>query len=157
MELEDEVKVYEDQMERIMTAYKARMLHVLKAAELTPPQFYALYTISRLTRTKMSPLADELGLSMGAASTLVDRLVTRGLVERDADAADRRAVFVSLSEKGRGVLAEAKRTRMEILIQVFGLLAPEVRRQLLTSFDALVVAWETLPPLGTADFACLDD
>lgn len=158
MGLADDVARYEQMMERLMTAYKARMFRVCKAEDLTPPQFFALYTISRLTRTKMSPLADELGLSMGAASTLVDRLVQRGLVARDADVSDRRAVFVSLSDKGTRVLAEAKAARREILTQVFGQLAPEMRTEVLGGLDLLAGAWEALPAVDAPSLgACLEE
>src|ERR1035437_4957810 len=96
----EDIKSYEVLMERLVGAYKARVFALCKQAELTPPQFWALKTIRDLSHTKMSPLADHLGLSLGAASTLVDRLVNRGLVERTTDAHDRRAVHVSPSAKG---------------------------------------------------------
>lgn len=150
MDLSDDVVEYEQIMERLMNAYKGRMFRVFKAEELTPPQFYALVTIARLRRTKMSPLADELGLSMGAASTLVDRLVQRGLVTRDADVTDRRAVFVSLSEKGDKVLNEAHVARRGILTQVFGQMAEDERRQVIGAMTLMAQAWESL---GAADDA----
>jgi len=98
MALTEDVQRYEALAERLIGANKTRMLSLCRQSELTPPQLFALKIIDHLQRTKMSPLAAELGLSMGAASTLVDRLVTR-----DTDANDRRAVFVSLSEKGHEV------------------------------------------------------
>ena len=157
MQLTDDVAIYETLMERLMVAYKNRMIQICKAGELTPPQFFALMTISRLGRTKMSPLGDELGLSMGAASTLIDRLVTRGMVERDADPSDRRAVYVCLSAKGAAVLGEAKAARREILTQVFSHLAPDARRQLLIGLEALAAAWDHLPPVGNVGLGCGED
>jgi DNA-binding MarR family transcriptional regulator len=144
VDLSDDVVEYEQIMERLMAAYKGRMFRVFKAEELTPPQFYALVTIARLKRTKMSPLADELGLSMGAASTLVDRLVQRGLVERDTDVNDRRAVFVSLSVKGDHVLKEAHTARRGILTQVFGVMVEDDRRQVIRAMEVMAQAWESL-------------
>lgn len=144
MDLLSDVTEYEEAMERVIAAYRSRMFKVFKAEELTPPQFYALHTISRLKRTKMSPLADELGLSMGAASTLVDRLVQRGLVGRDTDVNDRRAVFVALSEKGQRVLQEVHVARREILMQVFGHLGGPERREVIEALGQLAGAWEAL-------------
>lgn len=157
MPLTDDVARYENLMERLMLGFKARMMRVCKAGELTPPQYFALVTICRLGRTKMSPLGDELGLSMGAASTLVDRLVTRGLVTRETDPSDRRAVFVCLSPKGKEVLAEAMAARRELLTQVFEQLSADDRSAVLASFEKLAGAWEKLPSEGPVGLGCIDE
>lgn len=146
-------------MERVTNAYKSRLAQVCKAAELTPPQFFALMTIARAKRLKMSPLADGLGLSMGAASTLIDRLVTRGLVERDTDAADRRAVYVSLSERGIEVLDSAALARRSIISEVFLHLSADDRAQLIAGFTALANGWDLIPapPMPEGGFGCGED
>jgi DNA-binding MarR family transcriptional regulator len=145
MAIIEQVALYEACMERMAAAYKGRIFAMCKAADLTPPQFWALKTIQELDQTKMSPLADRLGLSMGAASTLVDRMVSRGFVERAADANDRRAVHVSLSAEGRRVLAEAQEARRALAAAVFEHIAPEVRPLILKALEALADALETVP------------
>lgn len=144
MTLEQEIALYENVMERIVAAYKSRMHEICKNADLTPPQFWALHAIRDGGRIKMSPLADTLSLSMGAASTLVDRLVGRGLVQREADPEDRRAVFVSLTEKGDKVLEEATCARRDLNQMAFTRMAPETRKQLLDGLQALVSTWESV-------------
>lgn len=158
MTLAEEVAAHEALMERLMSVVRAHMVQLCRQASLTPPQLYALGTIARLERSKMSPLAEQLGLSMGAASTLVDRLATRGLIQRDADVADRRAVFVSLSPKGRELLEEARKTRSELLMRVYSQLEPEVRTSLLSGLGHLHDAWNTLPTPGSAGaLSCLEE
>lgn len=148
----DHVKRYEHLLERISTAYRSQVLAMCKKADLTAPQFWALKTIQEMDRTKMSPLADSLCLSLGAASTLVDRLVTRGLVERATDAQDRRAVHVSVSPKGAQVLAEVVGAKSRIMQQVSEQLPEDIWPVLLAGLEALAVAWESLPPqLGVGD------
>jgi DNA-binding MarR family transcriptional regulator len=142
----DDIRQYEAIMERLVVGYHKRMVAMCKHADLTPPQFWALKTIQQLDQTKMSPLADRLGLSLGAASTLVDRLVTRGLVERTTDAQDRRAVHVSPSLKGEKVLGEVIEAKRRLTHEVFERLTPEARPELLKSLEALTAAWESLPP-----------
>jgi DNA-binding MarR family transcriptional regulator len=142
--LDEEIGQYEAIMERLVSAYRARMTEICKAADLTPPQFWALYAIADTQRIKMSPLADCLGLSMGAASTLIDRLVGRGLVQRESDPQDRRAVFVSLTDKGNRVLEEAQASRRDLNQQAFKHMAPEVRQQLVSGLQAMVSTWESL-------------
>jgi DNA-binding MarR family transcriptional regulator len=48
----------------------------------------------------MSELASRLGVGVSAATGLVDRLVERGVLERDSDPADRRVVRVRMSPAG---------------------------------------------------------
>ncbi|MDB5100463.1 MAG: MarR family transcriptional regulator [Cyanobacteria bacterium RYN_339] len=145
MAIAEQVALYEACMERMAVAYKGRMLAMCKAADLTPPQFWALKTIQDMDRTKMSPLADRLGLSMGAASTLVDRLVSRGFVERAADVSDRRVVHVSLSLEGRRVLMEAQEARRALAQNVFAHISPDKRPQVLDALEALALALEAVP------------
>jgi DNA-binding MarR family transcriptional regulator len=140
----DQINRYETLMERLAGTYRGHMIKICKIGDLTPPQFWALHTIRDAEKIKMSPLADLLGLSMGAASTLIDRLVGRGLVAREADAHDRRAVFVSLTEKGREVLQEAAAAKRELSEQVFTRLTPEAREQLIGGLESLVSALEAL-------------
>lgn len=58
-------------------------------------------------------LAAETRLSSGAMTNRVDRLVSRGLVARESDAADRRAVIVALTQEGRALIDKAIRCRIE--------------------------------------------
>lgn len=153
----EDIKSYEALMERLVGSYRARVFALCKHADLTPPQFWALKTIRELEHTKMSPLADHLGLSLGAASTLVDRLVTRGLVERTADTHDRRAVHVSPSAKGHQVLRDALEAKRFIMHQVFEDVAPEIRPQVLAGLTALAAAWEALPPAEGGPVGCSDE
>ena len=48
----------------------------------------------------MSELADRLGIARRSATSVVDELVGRGLVERSADPADRRSVAVDMTPSG---------------------------------------------------------
>ncbi|MGA8038737.1 MAG: MarR family transcriptional regulator [Acidimicrobiia bacterium] len=51
-------------------------------------------------------LAREVGLTTGAATTMVDRLVTAGLLERSGDPHDRRKVLVALTPEAKRLAAE---------------------------------------------------
>jgi DNA-binding MarR family transcriptional regulator len=52
----------------------------------------------------MSDLAHQLGISPSTLSSLVDRLVESGFVNRSADSRDRRTVLVSLAPAGDQLL-----------------------------------------------------
>jgi DNA-binding MarR family transcriptional regulator len=60
-----------------------------------------------------SVLARETELSTGAMTNRVDRLVDRGLVRRRSGENDRRSVIVRLTTKGRKVIDEAIKYRLD--------------------------------------------
>ncbi len=53
-------------------------------------------------RMTAGELARESGLSSGAVTTLLDRLERRGYVRRVRDTADRRRIFIELTDEARG-------------------------------------------------------
>ncbi|PXX63101.1 DNA-binding MarR family transcriptional regulator [Nocardia tenerifensis] len=69
---------------------------------------------------RMSDLANDIYLSQSALSRAVARLERDGLVSRTMCAEDRRAVFVCLTEKGRGVYERALPTHRAVLSESWG-------------------------------------
>ncbi|GAA0387778.1 hypothetical protein Acor_74290 [Acrocarpospora corrugata] len=64
---------------------------------------------------RVQELAECVHLSQSALSRLIARLENHGLVTRSLCQADRRGVFVSLTEKGRDTHAEARPTHRAVL------------------------------------------
>lgn len=67
---------------------------------------------------RIGDLARALQITVGAASKLVDRIEAAGLIGREADAEDRRASRVVLTEEGKKRLAEASLTHQAELAQL---------------------------------------
>lgn len=67
--------------------------------DLTPPMAVALHHLDE--PVSMGTLADRLSCDASYVTGLADRLETRGLVERQPDAADRRVKQLVLTEAGR--------------------------------------------------------
>jgi DNA-binding MarR family transcriptional regulator len=65
-------------------------------------------------------LATAVHLSQSALSRLIDRLVRHGLVERCLCDADRRGIYVVLTDAGRERHAQALPTHREVLSRVLG-------------------------------------
>lgn len=63
----------------------------------------------------MSSLAEQVALTGGGITRMVDRMVAAGLVERVPCARDRRVVYAGLTEQGRARLAGASRVHDEAL------------------------------------------
>lgn len=89
-------------------------------------EYDVLYTLAK--RDEPSRLCDVQSgvlLSQPALSRMVDRLVTRGLLERETDPNDGRAVLVRLSDEGKRVQREVGRAHGRDVGQAMRVLEPE--------------------------------
>ena len=87
-------------MARIQSHMRARPASAWAGLDLTMPQAKTLFYLADGHR-RMSSIAGRLGVEMPSATSMIDRLVVKGLVERGRDPADRRAVVCSLTPAGR--------------------------------------------------------
>jgi DNA-binding MarR family transcriptional regulator len=98
---------------------------------LTPSQGRALRLIARSEEPlRMTELADQLGIVPRSVTTVVDALEKAGLVHREIDPRNRRAILLRLTEQGgvaRDQLREARRRAAE---ELFAPLAAEDRKAL---------------------------
>lgn len=106
-------------------------------AELTTPQAIGLRVVVLGGPLRMGALAEELGVTVATASRTVDALTARGLVRRDSDPDDARAVRVVATPAGK----REHRLRRRRFVAALGRLADELseveRRQLVESLETL--------------------
>lgn len=69
--------------------------------EISREEIRALIILDSGARLTMTHLADSLAVPLSTATHTVDRLVSKGLVERNRSEEDRRVVEVEMSEYGR--------------------------------------------------------
>ncbi len=77
-------------------------------AGLTPQQHQALLAVKGFPgreRATIGELAERLNLRHHSVVGLIDRLVSKGLLRRHVDTADRRRVKIELTAKSQGLLA----------------------------------------------------
>ncbi len=77
--------------------------------ELTLAQYYLLSSLAATDALSISELAGAAGVAAPTATRLVDGLERAGLLRRDRSTADRRAVHVSLTKRGRAQLERRRR------------------------------------------------
>lgn len=107
---------------------------------MTIVEFEALIRLARSDdgHMSMSELAEQMVLTSGGATRLVDRLVTDGLVERVGCPDDRRVLWAKISDRGRDHLLEAMETHLEDLdSHYFASMTPQDRSTLDEVFDRL--------------------
>ncbi len=89
-------------------------------------------------------LAQALNLSAGTVSELIDALVGEGLVRREADPDDRRAVVLELTAEGRRRRQQHEHAAAALLAHVVGRLTPAQQRRVRAAFtdirDAFIAA-----------------
>jgi MarR family transcriptional regulator, lower aerobic nicotinate degradation pathway regulator len=111
--VEDELM---DSLVQVSFTVTAVLSRVAAEQDLSLTQLRVL-GILRDREPTMAELATYLGLERSTVSGLVDRAVQRGLVRKDADPADGRAVRVSLTPESRRLVGP-------IIAEIAGLLAP---------------------------------
>ncbi len=102
-ELEVEPIAVTARLARLQAIVSARLETVFARFGLRGGDFAVIATLVRLDVPSVSQrtLGSELGLSAGTVSLRIDRLVTRGLAEREPDPDDGRGILVSLTDRGR--------------------------------------------------------
>lgn len=101
--------------------------------ELTIIEINTIIVIGHNQEIKsMSQIAKALGVSFGTPTVTIDRLISKGYVERTRDEEDRRQVFVDLSDKGREVYESIIELRSEVTRRVFEILDEEERDSLIS-------------------------
>ena len=84
-------------------------MRLQSAPLLSVPQFRALAFLRRNPGACLFAVADHLGVSRPTASTIIDRLVRRGLVTRTVDPRERRRISLRLTGPGSRHLAVARK------------------------------------------------
>lgn len=87
-------------LERMYSGMRSEPTEGRSNAELTMPQFRTLMMLSQEAQ-RMGAIATLLSGSLSSATSMIDRLVDKGLVERAADKEDRRVVVCRLTDSGQ--------------------------------------------------------
>ncbi len=118
--MQDEYK--EEMTNRFIMAvdYLNRQMHTCgldqwEGLEMTIPQIKTLVLLERSGPLRMGNIATFLGRALSATTTVVDRLVEKGLVDRAWDPSDRRVVICQLTEGGTQAMDRFWRIRRERL------------------------------------------
>jgi len=109
-----------DASQEVARAFKRAMAAVRRLrgrethrpGELTDAQYGLLFCLRDQSEMSVRDLAGAADLSPASVTEMLEGLTTAGLVKRHRSDGDRRVVFTSLTENGRG-LVEERRARFE--------------------------------------------
>ena len=119
-----------DLLMRAARTLRRRFGAVLTPWELSPHQARALRVVSSRDGVRLSALAEALRIAPRSATEVADGLQERGLVQRETDPADRRAVVLRLTDAGRRVQREVDDARAADAAELFGRLSAADRADL---------------------------
>lgn len=106
-------------LRRIVQAIDQHSNRLGKEFGLTTPQLLVLQAVATMPEQPIRAISEEVTLSQATVTAIVDRLERRGLVERHRSGADRRKVFLTITETGETVLASAPKPLQEHFIRRF--------------------------------------
>lgn len=88
-----------EHIKRVQSHLRSGQPSAWSGLNVTMPQAKTLFLLADGPR-RMTGIAKRLNVEMPSATTMIDRLVAKGLVERRQDPADRRAVVCSITQAG---------------------------------------------------------
>jgi len=94
-------------LRRIIRAIDLHSRSLMRDFGLTGPQLVVLREADARTEVSGSALARAVSVSLATLSGIVTRLEARGLLERNRSSRDKRQVLISVTDKGRRILASA--------------------------------------------------
>jgi len=114
-----------------------RLLRRQADTGLTPSQLSALATVEHHGAMTLGALAEHERVAPPSITKLASKLEGLGLLHREASPADGRVHLVSLTDDGRGLLAESRQRKNEWLAERLARLTPDERARLADALDVI--------------------
>ncbi|HNR13204.1 MAG TPA: MarR family transcriptional regulator [Thermodesulfobacteriota bacterium] len=115
---------------RVHTAISSEIRKKMSQKGLTLPQLYVVTTLGLQGEMLLGQLGQELLVTKGNITPIVNHLERDGLVFRDQDHKDRRKVWVRLTPKGEKLYGEIVSAYEEEFVPLLGYLSQEELKQL---------------------------
>jgi DNA-binding MarR family transcriptional regulator len=99
--------------------------HGLSAARVR-----VIVALGRGEKLRMGVLAEQLSVTGRTITALIDALEAEGIVAREPDPRDRRALRLALTDEGKRVLRKIRKLQQEVSEEVFTTFSPTQRAEL---------------------------
>jgi DNA-binding MarR family transcriptional regulator len=133
--LEPYIVRLEEALNRFIKQFAAR--HGPSGPLMSGSQRIVLKALATGGRAQVSEVAAHLGVTLSAATGLVDRMVRTKWVTRERDTVDRRVVWVQITPEGEKKLAEAEARRRLVLREMCQNLPDEDLKGLCDIFEKM--------------------
>ena len=123
-------------LRRILRATELYSRDLAQSAGLTPAQLRVLQIVASKGGTATpKALATQMGVSQATVTALVDKIVARGMAQRERSETDRRQTNVILTAAGKDAIQEAPDALQQRYVQAFERLKDWEQAQLLSSLE----------------------
>lgn len=102
----------------------------IRSLGLTVPQFDVIATLANQPPMCARDLAEKVIMTKSTISGVLDRLESKGLINRTTDDNDHRYQFISLTKQGMELFNKVFPPHAELLLKIFDELPAERRQQL---------------------------
>jgi DNA-binding MarR family transcriptional regulator len=124
--------------EQMMRRARAEFSRRLDRFGLTIPQYFALVEIAQLgPGVTMGRVAEATQFPPSSMTSITDRLVEHGLVERGPHPTDRRAVVASITPAGEGLLRQVEEARRQDAVESLAGISDEDLAHFVRTFHAI--------------------
>lgn len=145
----DERSQASDLIQRFNRFLRAGDLNEVALGELTVAQLRVLFRLRRRGPMTSGKLAASLGVTLPTVTSIIDRLVAKGLVERQDDPTDRRRVIVAISEDGAAIAERIQQGRRIRKARALEALSEDDLAALLKGLTALAAAADEIEATET--------
>jgi DNA-binding MarR family transcriptional regulator len=125
-------------MRKLSNQVSASFAERVEKLGCTVPQWVVLRVLYDHESLRLKDIVTQVEMDQGGISRMVDGLLEQGLVTRVSDAKDRRAVAVSLTDKGRDLVPKLAQAADENERTFFSSLTPGQLEQLQTTIKKLL-------------------
>ncbi|WP_208950523.1 MarR family winged helix-turn-helix transcriptional regulator [Rahnella sp. ChDrAdgB13] len=115
-------------MRKVFQQHTARWQQCIP--DLTKPQYAVLRSIAENPGIEQVQLTDVAISSKATLAEMLSRLESRGLLIREADPADKRRRFITLTGEGKAVLAKTQPLGQQVDTEFLARLSPDDQQQL---------------------------
>ena len=124
-------------LRRITRAIDLQSKRLVKATGLTAPQLVVIDTLHKQGELSPSAIARAVSLSQATITSILDRLVQAGLVERIRSETDQRVVLARLTEKGETASNKSPELLQAGFMRSFRTLQPWEQNMLIASLQRI--------------------
>ena len=105
-----------DNLRRVFQVVNEQSKKAKRKTSLTGPQLWAIKVIANTSRIRVSDLANKMYLHPATVVGILNRLETRGFIERTRTTDDRRVVHVTLTEQGQEIVRKSPEVAQGLLV-----------------------------------------
>jgi len=108
--------------------------------DLTKEQLRVIFLLSFKRKASPGEVAEAFGVPKANVTSVIDRLVVKGLVSRQENPDDRRSHILSLTDEGRKQVAEFQETKVALFRRILDRMDEEALDSLYKGLKALIGA-----------------